>query len=194
MSRRGSGGRCVNSRSRRDIRGIISAPEGNRWHPVRPTAPALHAQTAPRPAAPATHSRWLDEIGWVKAHGRSGATSSAVDLGVHPEALRGWIRQAEPDAGERDNRLTTDERAELAALRKENAHSPGRPRNPSPRHHGPPARAARNTAVTDALVDLSPTVIADLLGIHPKTTEHRTTLAGGNWSGSLAVRRAAPQG
>lgn len=45
----------------------------------------------------------------------------AVDLGVHPEALRGWIRQAEADAGERGDRLTTDERAELAALRKENA-------------------------------------------------------------------------
>lgn len=45
----------------------------------------------------------------------------AVDLGVHPEALRGWIRQAEADAGERDARLTTDERAELMALRKENA-------------------------------------------------------------------------
>ncbi|MCX4430711.1 transposase [Streptomyces mirabilis] len=41
----------------------------------------------------------------------------AVDLGVHPEALRGWIRQAEADSGERDDRLTTDE---LAALRKEN--------------------------------------------------------------------------
>lgn len=44
----------------------------------------------------------------------------AVDLGVHPEALRGWIRQAEADAGERGDRLTTDERAELVALRKEN--------------------------------------------------------------------------
>ncbi|WP_176710387.1 transposase [Streptomyces sp. Wb2n-11] len=45
----------------------------------------------------------------------------AVDLGVRPEALRGWIRQAEADAGGRDDRLTTDERAELAASRKENA-------------------------------------------------------------------------
>ncbi|MEU6927326.1 transposase, partial [Streptomyces sp. NPDC046631] len=45
----------------------------------------------------------------------------AVDLGVHPEALRGWIRQAEADAGERDDRLTTDEHAELTALRRENA-------------------------------------------------------------------------
>ncbi|MFI9586390.1 transposase [Streptomyces sp. NPDC052236] len=44
----------------------------------------------------------------------------AVDLGVHPEALRGWIRQAEADAGERDDRLTSDERAELTALRREN--------------------------------------------------------------------------
>lgn len=45
----------------------------------------------------------------------------AADLGVHPEALRGWIRQAEADAGERDDRLTTTEHAELVALRKENA-------------------------------------------------------------------------
>ena len=44
----------------------------------------------------------------------------AEDLGVHPEALRGWLRQAEADAGERDDRLTTSEREELVALRKEN--------------------------------------------------------------------------
>ncbi|WP_221350376.1 transposase [Streptomyces beigongshangae] len=44
----------------------------------------------------------------------------AVDLGVPPEALRGWIRQAEAEAGERDDRLTTDERTEPVALRREN--------------------------------------------------------------------------
>ena len=43
----------------------------------------------------------------------------AVDLGVHPEALRGWIRQAEADTGERDDRLTSAEKEELAALRRE---------------------------------------------------------------------------
>ncbi|MFF0134297.1 transposase [Streptomyces mirabilis] len=43
----------------------------------------------------------------------------AIDLGVHPEALRGWIRQAEADAGERDDQLTSAEKEELAALRRE---------------------------------------------------------------------------
>lgn len=43
----------------------------------------------------------------------------ASELGVHPEALRGWIRQAEADAGERDDRLTSAEKEELAALRRE---------------------------------------------------------------------------
>jgi transposase len=33
----------------------------------------------------------------------------AKDLGIHKEALRGWVRQAEADAGERDDRLTTAE-------------------------------------------------------------------------------------
>lgn len=77
-------------------------------------------------------------------------------------------------------------------------HRPGRPRNPlgladTLRHHGLPARAARNTAMMDALVDLPPMAFADLIGIHPKTAERWATLAGGNWSEYLAIR-AAPQG
>ncbi|MFF9077997.1 hypothetical protein ACF1BP_37285 [Streptomyces sp. NPDC014735] len=40
---------------------------------------------------------------------------------MHPEALRGRIRQAEADNRERGDPLTTGERAEPAALRKENA-------------------------------------------------------------------------
>ncbi|MER6169307.1 transposase [Streptomyces violaceorubidus] len=33
----------------------------------------------------------------------------AKDLGIHKEALPGWVRQAEADRGERDDRLTTAE-------------------------------------------------------------------------------------
>lgn len=45
----------------------------------------------------------------------------AEELGLHHEALRSWIRQAETDAGERGDMLTTAEREELAVLRNENA-------------------------------------------------------------------------
>ncbi len=37
----------------------------------------------------------------------------AEELGVHHEALRGWIRQAQADAGERDGLLTTEKKEEL---------------------------------------------------------------------------------
>ncbi|WP_405625315.1 IS3 family transposase [Streptomyces sp. NBC_01396] len=43
----------------------------------------------------------------------------AEELGVHHEALRNWIRQAEADAGERDDLLTTEEKNEPAWLRRE---------------------------------------------------------------------------
>ncbi len=45
----------------------------------------------------------------------------AQDLGVHKEALRNWVRQAEADTGKRRDRLTSGEREEITALRKENA-------------------------------------------------------------------------
>ncbi len=43
----------------------------------------------------------------------------ARDLGMHHETLRVWVRQAEADDGTRSDRLTTAEREELAALRRE---------------------------------------------------------------------------
>ncbi|CAG6393584.1 transposase [Streptomyces cocklensis] len=56
----------------------------------------------------------------VRATGRPIA-HVAKDLGIHKEALRGWVRQAEADRGERDDRLTTTEQHELRQLRRENA-------------------------------------------------------------------------
>jgi transposase len=42
----------------------------------------------------------------------------ARDLGVNVETLRLWVKQAEIDAGRRDG-LMTDDKAELARLRRE---------------------------------------------------------------------------
>jgi transposase len=44
----------------------------------------------------------------------------ARDLNVHKEALRHWVRQAEADAGERNDRLTSGERERMKALEREN--------------------------------------------------------------------------
>jgi transposase len=44
----------------------------------------------------------------------------AKDFDLTETAVREWVRQAELDAGYRDDGLTSDERAELAAVRREN--------------------------------------------------------------------------
>ncbi|MEU1301275.1 transposase [Streptomyces shenzhenensis] len=51
---------------------------------------------------------------WLIAH-------VAKDLGIHKEALRGWVRRGEADRGERDGRLTSAEQDALRQLHKEAA-------------------------------------------------------------------------
>jgi hypothetical protein len=70
--------------------------------------------------------------------------------------------------------------------------NPGRPRNPAgpseamPRH-GLPGRAARNTALMEALADLPPLVVADLFGMGAKTAERWAAFAGGAWADYIAA-------
>ena len=51
--------------------------------------------------------------------GNRSITQTAKDLGVSLETLRKWIKQAQLDAGERHDGLTTEEREELRRLRRE---------------------------------------------------------------------------
>jgi len=44
----------------------------------------------------------------------------ARDLAIHKEALRLWVRQAEADAGSRNDRLTPEGRERLKVLEREN--------------------------------------------------------------------------
>jgi transposase len=55
----------------------------------------------------------------VRSSGRS-RRAIAADLGISTETLRHWVKQADLDAGLRQDGLTTDELAELRRLRREN--------------------------------------------------------------------------
>jgi transposase len=98
----------------------------------------------------------------------------ARDLGIHKEALRSWVRQAEADAGERDDRLTTAEHDELKELRKE-IQVPGVSAS-----RGKARPAPARTAASSAVTVLMKTVLSTI-----RSTDH----AG---SSAVACRTAPP--
>jgi transposase len=53
---------------------------------------------------------------------RAGRTPEDLSREFEPtsQAIRNWVQQAEVDAGHRTNGLTSDERAELSRLKREN--------------------------------------------------------------------------
>jgi transposase len=57
---------------------------------------------------------------WRSEQPRRPIAHVARELGLNPETLRTWLRQNEADRGERADRPTTAEQAELRRLRKEN--------------------------------------------------------------------------
>ena|SRR5581483_3774002 len=72
---------------------------------------------------PRTHPPYSPEfraqaIRLVREGGRT-PTELAQELGCSHETIRLWLRQADRDAGRRDDGLTTDEREELRRLRRE---------------------------------------------------------------------------
>jgi transposase len=71
---------------------------------------------APRKYPPELKERALRL--WRSEQPRRPIAHVAHELGIHPEAMRTWIRQEEADRGERDDRPTTAEVEELRRLRK----------------------------------------------------------------------------
>lgn len=71
---------------------------------------------APRKYPPELKERALRL--WRSEQPRRPIAHVARELGVHPEAMRTWIRQDETDRGERGDRPTTAELEEVRQLRK----------------------------------------------------------------------------
>jgi transposase len=73
----------------------------------------------PKSHPPYTAEFRAEALRLVRTSGKT-KTAIAQDLGISLEALRHWLRQAELDAGERHDGLTSEELAELRRLRREN--------------------------------------------------------------------------
>ncbi len=69
----------------------------------------------PRPHPPEFRRRAIE----LARLGDQPLSKIAADLGISDSCLRGWVKQADIDDG-RQRGLTSDERAELVALRRKN--------------------------------------------------------------------------
>ena len=72
---------------------------------------------------PRTHPRYPDEFRQqILELARAGRTPDELAKEFEPTAqtIRNWIKQSELDHGQRQDGLTSDEKAELTRLRKEN--------------------------------------------------------------------------
>ena len=70
-----------------------------------------------RPPYPAEFK--MEAVRLLRAKART-PRQLALELGCSEQTLRNWLRQDELDRGVREDGLTTEERAELVRLRREN--------------------------------------------------------------------------
>ena len=78
-----------------------------------------HGEEAPAP--PLVHPEFKAEIVDLCQRGDRSVGQVAKDFDLTETAVREWVKQAERDAGDRqDGGLTSSERQELAELRREN--------------------------------------------------------------------------
>lgn len=80
---------------------------------------ANKGRKAPRPRRAFT-SEFKAEIVELCQRGDRSVGQVARDFDLTETAVREWVRQAERDAGERSDGLTSSEREELTALRRDN--------------------------------------------------------------------------
>jgi transposase len=73
----------------------------------------------PRTRPPYSEEFKREAIELVRLTGKSSA-QIAKDLGISDVSLRNWMKRAERDEGKRPDGLSSDEREELARLRREN--------------------------------------------------------------------------
>jgi transposase-like protein len=83
-----------------------------------PHAPQVPPARKSRRAQRAYPAEYRAQIVELVRSGRS-PESLEKEFGVTAPTIRSWVRQADRDSGARADGLTTDERAELAALRRE---------------------------------------------------------------------------